>query len=82
MLSIERITLAIGAKISGIDFTQSVSSEIYDGIYQALLDHHVIFIRGADISPDQHLHFAQSFGELDQPHPHYPNVEGYENIVA
>ena len=28
-----------------------------------------------------HLEFAKSFGELDSPHPIYPHVDGYENIV-
>ncbi|NKB77833.1 MAG: taurine dioxygenase [Gammaproteobacteria bacterium] len=53
----------------------------YDEVYQALLKHQVIFIRGGNIGPKQHLEFAESFGELDDPHPHYPHVEGHENIV-
>lgn len=41
----------------------------------------MIFIRGVEISPEQHLNFARSFDELDDPHPYYPHVEGFENIV-
>ena len=36
-----------------------------DGIYQALIDNLVIIIRDTNITPKQHIEFAQSFGELD-----------------
>ena len=81
MLAIEPITPAIGAEISGLDFSGPVPPAVHEEIYQALLDHLVIFVRSAEISPQAHLAFAQSFGDLDEPHPLYPHVEGFENIV-
>ncbi len=81
MLDIRPITPSIGAVIDGLDFSQPLSTAVYDEIYQALLEHLVIFIRGADIDPASHLAFAQNFGTLDEPHLLYPHVEGYENIV-
>jgi len=81
MLKIDLITPSIGATISGLDFAQPHPAAVYDEIYQALLDHLVIFIRGTDIDPASHLAFAQNFGTLDEPHLLYPHVEGFENIV-
>ena len=81
MLTVDQLTPSIGASITGIDFSQPVSTATYDALYQALLDHQVIFIRGAHINPKAHLEFAHSFGKLDEPHLHYPHVEGFENIV-
>jgi len=81
MFSIEPLTPAIGAELCNLDLSQDLSAKVFDAIYQALLDHQVIFIRDANISPSAHLAFAQSFGELDAPHPIYPHVEGYKNIV-
>ena len=81
MISIEPITPSIGAEISGLDFSQPIPSSMYDAIYQALLQHLVIFIHGVEIGPTEHLAFAQNFGTLDDPHPLYPHVEGFENIV-
>jgi len=81
MISIDPVTPAIGAEISGVDFSSPVSPPVYDEIYQALLRHLVVFIRGAEINPREHLEFARNFGDLDDPHPHYPQVEGFENIV-
>ena len=81
MISVDPITPSIGAAVSGLDFSQPIPDSGYDEIYQTLLKHLVIFIRGVEISPKEHLAFAQNFGELDEPHPLYPHVEGFENIV-
>ena len=76
-----RITPAIGAEIEGVALTAPVSEEVTEGLYQALLDHQVIFLRGTDITPQAHLALAQSFGQIDEPHPLYPHVEGFDRIV-
>ena len=81
MLCVDPLTPAIGATISGFDFSKPIADSVYEEIYQALIKHLVIFIHGTDIDPKSHLAFAQNFGELDEPHLHYPHVEGYENIV-
>jgi len=80
-MRISKITPAIGAEIDGVDFSRPISDHTSDTIYQALLDNLVVFIRGTDISPRAHLEFARSFGQIDGPHPLYPHVKGYENIV-
>ena len=71
----EKLTPAIGAILHGADLDDA------DAIYQALLDNLVIFIRGAEIDPARHLAFARSFGQIDDPHPLYPHVEGYDHIM-
>ena len=76
-----KTTPIIGAEIQGLDFSQPLSADLLDEIYAALIDNLVIFIRGADISPQQQIAFAQSFGALDEPHLHYPHVAGFERIV-
>jgi taurine dioxygenase len=81
MLTVAKITPAIGAEISGVDFSMPVEPDALETIYQALLEHLVIFFRDTGISPSAHLAFAQAFGTLDEPHPLYPHVEGFENIV-
>ncbi|MEM7531388.1 MAG: TauD/TfdA family dioxygenase [Chloroflexota bacterium] len=80
-LSINPITPTIGAEISGVDLSQPLTEPIVNAIYQALLEHQVIFFPNQHISPQNHLDFAKAFGGLDQPHPIYPNVPGFEQIV-
>jgi taurine dioxygenase len=77
----QKVTPAIGAVLEGLDLQAPLTPQVADGIYGALMEHQVIVIRGADIPPARHLELAQSFGELDAPHPLYPHVEGFERIV-
>jgi len=81
MIDIAKVTPAIGAELAGIDFSKPVSADANQAIYDALIEHLVIFFRGADISPAMHLAFAEAFGDLDAPHPLYPHVPGFERIV-
>ena len=80
-ISVIPMTSAIGAEIHGVDLARPLDSATADAIYEALLRHLVIFFRDQVISPQQHLAFAQSFGELDAPHPHYAHVPGFDRIV-
>ncbi|MEM7344373.1 MAG: TauD/TfdA family dioxygenase [Chloroflexota bacterium] len=78
---IDPLTPTIGAEIKGIDLSQPQSPETFEAIYQALIDHLVIFFRDQSLPPHAHVTFAESFGELDTPHPIYPHVDGYSRIT-
>ncbi len=81
MIDVAKVTPAIGAELSGVDFSKPVPGDALDAVYDALLENLVVFFRGTDISPARHTAFAESFGELDAPHPLYPHVDGFERIV-
>ncbi len=81
MIEVHPVTPAIGAEISGIDFRSTVTTNEYEMVYQALLDHLVVFVRDVQLTPGDHLAFAKMFGQLDKPHPVYPHVEGFDRIV-
>ncbi len=81
MVQFKKITPAIGAEVVGVDFSKPISPDLHAEIYQALLDNLVIFFGNTSISSAAHLEFAKGFGEIDEPHPHYPHVENFENIV-
>ena len=79
--SLEQLTPTIGAEISNIDLTQDLSEEKLDQIYQDLIDYKVIFFRNQEISPKNHIALAKSFGEIEPPHPVYPHVKDFPEIV-
>ncbi len=81
VLKIAPVTPTIGAEISGVDLSKLLSPSTLDAIYDALMKHLVIFFREQDISPENHLNFARSFGEPEPPHPVYPQVGTHENVV-
>ncbi len=80
-IRIRKLTPAIGAEISGVDLNKGLSQAALDQIYQALIDHLVIFFRDQELAPAHHLAFARTFGEPEPPHPVYPHVDDFENIV-
>ncbi len=81
-LSIRKLTPAIGAELSGIDLSQPLGTELNSEIYNALIEHQVIFFRDQHISPENHLALARTFGEPQPPHPVYPHLEKFKNIVV
>lgn len=80
-MDIKRVTPAIGAEVRDVDFSQPLSGDRHQSIYDALITNLVLFFRDCSITPQAHLDFAKGFGEIDEPHPLYPHVEGYPNIV-
>lgn len=80
-LQARKLTPAIGAELSGIDLTGPLDKSTEDEIYDALIEHQVIFFRDQKISPQDHLALARSFGEPQPPHPVYPHHKQFENIM-
>jgi taurine dioxygenase len=66
-LEITPLTPAIGAEVSGVDLGGPLDDATIAELRRALLDHLVIFLRGQDITDDQHLAFALRFGPLSVP---------------
>jgi taurine dioxygenase len=66
-LSIQPITACIGAEISGVDLGKPLSDNTRDEIQAALVDHHVLFFREQDITPENQIAFARRFGEISVP---------------
>lgn len=79
--SIDPVTPTIGAEIAGLDLSRPLDPATLDAVYRALIDHLVIFFRDQDLTPAAHLAFAESFGEIDKPHPIYPHAAGHPNVM-
>jgi len=55
---------ALGAEIQGVDL-RAVSSDDFEIIHQAWLDHSVLLIRGQKLTDDDLVAFSKKFGDLD-----------------
>ena len=71
-LQIQAIAGALGAEVHGVNLAAELSGDSLRELRQALLDHLVIFFRGQEITPAQHLAFARRFGTPVE----YPFVHG------
>lgn len=80
-LSIKPLTGRIGAEIEGVRLSGELSGELTAQIYQALLEHKVIFFRGQQhLSNQEQEKFAALFGKPVK-HPTSPCVEGTEYVL-
>ena len=80
-LQINKLTPNIGAEIICKNVFENLSSSICDEIYKCLIENKVIFFRDQKISPTQHINFAKSFGDIEPPHPVYPHLDDFPEIV-
>ena len=72
--SVQRLSAALGAEISGIDLRTNQSSTI-DGIRRLLLDHQVLFFPDQHLSVEEHVRLGEQFGALEG----HPNLSDSPN---
>ncbi|TLP75124.1 taurine dioxygenase [Pseudomonas nitroreducens] len=80
-LSIEPISPALGAIVSGVRLADPLDDAAQRQIEQALLDHHVLFFRDQPLTPTQQANFAARFGDLHI-HPIYPSSPEQREVIV
>ncbi|MFV3368725.1 taurine dioxygenase [Pseudomonas sp. NY15435] len=80
-LSIEPISPALGAIVSGVRLADPLDDVAQRQIEQALLDHHVLFFRDQPLTPNQQATFAARFGDLHI-HPIYPSSPEQREVIV
>ena len=61
MFKAEPLTRSIGAEISEVSLND-FDAKTVEQIYQALIKYQVIFFRDQELSPESHMHLAESLG--------------------
>ncbi len=80
LIQVTPLAGALGAEISGVDMGQPLGNQLFQEVHDALIENQVIFFRGQDISPDQHIAFARQFGSL-QVHPLVPHLDDHPEVL-
>ena len=65
-LKIKRQGGLLGARVEGVDFSESLSQSVIEEIAEALYEHQVISMPAIDMTPEQHVQIALHFGELEE----------------
>jgi len=70
---------ALGAELLGIDLSEGLDAEGAAEIRQALNEHGVVFFRDQDLTPEEHIAFAESIGRINvnrffKTAPGYPQI--------
>ena len=64
LLKTEPLNEHFGAEILGVDLRDAMTPEIEQTIKKLFLTHQLLYFRGQDLSPDNHVRFGKIFGEL------------------
>ena len=78
-LDIKEIDGGVGAEIHGVDL-QKLSNSEFASIRDAFVKYGLIFFREQPISPEQHIEFAERWGEINI-NRFFAKVEGYDQIA-
>ncbi len=79
-IDVQPVSGALGAEVSGVDLAEPLDNETFSEMYDAWLDHLVLFFRDQHLTPDQHKDFARRFGDLHV-HPLTEGMPGHPEIV-
>jgi len=84
-LEIVPLTPVIGAEVRGVDLSEPVSSDIFDQIDRAFLEHQMLFFRNQQVPVDRLLDFGRHYGNVSLPpiapaHPEHPDVMVFELV--
>ena len=74
-LSVEPLTITIGATVSAVDLASELTPDVVAGIRAALLERKVLVFPGQRLTPDSHRAFAAALGELTPAHPIVPGLD-------
>jgi taurine dioxygenase len=79
-ITVEPVSGRVGAEVRGVDLSAALDEEAVAEIRRAFLDHHVLFFRDQDLSPEAQMRFGRCFGELDT-HPFVEGMNAYPEVI-
>ena len=73
--SIRPLSPTIGVELDGVDFTQPFAPEVADELRALFEEHHLLLVRGQDLSDDDHLRACRYLLPVLDPVSYVSNVE-------
>jgi len=59
------VSTSLGAEVTGVDLASPLSDSAWDAIRQAYADYGVLFFRDQQLSPEDHIRFAELWGPIN-----------------
>jgi len=79
-LAVEPVAGTIGAEVGGVDLARELPDSKVAEVRAAFLEHHVLFFRDQDLTPDSLMAFGRRFGELDT-HPFVEGMDEHPEVI-
>lgn len=79
-ITVHKLSPAVGAEIGGVDIATGIDDAQFAELRRAFIDNGVIFLRDQDITPEQHIEFAERWGEINV-NRFFKPVDGHPRIA-
>jgi taurine dioxygenase len=80
LIRVEPVSPHVGAEISGVDLVRPITADAFTEIRRAFGRYGVVFFRDQDLTPEQHVAFAERFAPIDI-NRFFTAVPGYPMIA-
>ena len=71
----------VGVEVHNVDIKSGIDAGTFDELRAAFVEHGLIFLRDQDITPDEHIAFAERWGEINV-NRFFPRLDGYDQIAT
>ncbi|MDB5534691.1 MAG: taurine dioxygenase [Hyphomicrobiales bacterium] len=79
-IHVRRMTGGCGAEVLGVDLAGPIGNSQWEVIRDAFHEHGVVFFRDQNLTPEQHIAFANRWGPIDI-NRFFRSIEGYREIA-
>ena len=71
----------VGVEVHNVDIKSGIDAGTFDELRAAFVEHGLIFLRDQNITPDEHIAFAERWGEINIDR-FFPRLDGYDQIAT
>ncbi|MEC8566200.1 MAG: TauD/TfdA family dioxygenase [Pseudomonadota bacterium] len=71
----------VGVEVYNFDIKSGIDAGTFDEMRAAFVEHGLIFLRDQHITPDEHIAFAERWGEINI-NRFFPRLDGYDQIAT
>lgn len=79
-IEVKPLSDSVGAEVFGVDLREDLGNETFAEVRQAFLEHGVVFFRDQELTPEQHIAFAEKWGPINI-NRFFAAVDGYPQIA-
>lgn len=79
-IQVKPISGGVGVELANLDLSHDLSNSDFAVIRDAFIEHGLIFMHDQELTPEQHIAFAERWGEINV-NRFFPRVDGYEQIA-
>ena len=71
----------VGVEVQNVDIKTGIDESTFKELRAAFIKHGLIFLRDQNITPDEHIAFAERWGEINI-NRFFPRLDGYDQIAT